>query len=108
MEKGDEHAVLVWNTMLYQTVKAIGEMAAVLSGKVDAVILTGGLVRYPDLVDYISSHCSFIAPIVTYPGELEQEAMARAVCDVLEGKAESKSYVPRDVFTGFDWDDKVY
>ncbi len=108
VEKGDEHAVLVWKAMLYQIVKAVGEMAAVLSGKVDAVILTGGLVRYPDLVDYITSHCSFIAPVVTYPGELEQEAMARAVCDVLEGKSEAKRYVPKDVFTGFGWDEEVY
>ncbi len=108
VEKGDKKASLIWEAMLYQTVKAIGEMAAVLSGKVDAVILTGGLVRYTSLVEYITSHCSFIAPVVTYPGEVEQEAMAYAVCDYLEGKTEVKKYIPEDVFTSFEWDETVY
>lgn len=106
--KGDRKASLIWEAMLYQTVKAIGEMAAVLSGKVDAVILTGGLVRYPSLVEYITSHCSFIAPVVTYPGEVEQEAMAYAVCDYLEGKTDVKKYIPEDVFTSFEWDERAY
>lgn len=106
--KGDKKASLIWEAMLYQTVKAIGEMAAVLSGRVDAVILTGGLVRYPSLVDYISSHVSFIAPVVTYPGEVEQEALAYGVCDYLEGKADAREYIPGDVFTSFEWDKEVY
>ena len=43
-ENGDEHATLVWDAMVYQIAKAIGSMACVLSGKVDAILLTGGLV----------------------------------------------------------------
>ena len=108
IEDGDRKACLIWEAMLYQTAKAIGEMAAVLSGKVDAIILTGGLVRYSEIVDYITEHCSFIAPVTVYPGEVEQEAMAWAVCDMEEGKTEAHTYVPEDVFTGFEWDGKVY
>ncbi len=108
VKSGDRHASLVWESMLYQTVQSIGAMAAVLSGKVDAVILTGGLVRYSEIVDYIKAHCSFIAEIAVYPGEVEQEAMARAVSDALEGKTKPQTYIPRDVFNGFEWDDKVY
>lgn len=108
VKSGDRHALLVWESMLYQTAQSIGAMAAVLSGKVDAVILTGGLTRYPEIVDYITSHCSFIAPVAVYPGEVEQEAMAWAVCDALEGKTKAQKYIPRDVFTRFEWDDIVY
>lgn len=108
VEKNDERAVLIWNAMLYSTVKSIGEMAAVLSGKVDAILLTGGLVRYTDLVDYIKDHCSFIAPVFTYPGELEMEALAWGVCDYLEGKTECRRYISEDVFKGFPWDEKIY
>ncbi len=103
-EEGNEEAKLVWEAMLYQICKAIGSMAAALSGKVNNIILTGGLVRYPSLVEYITSHCSFIAPVVTYPGEIEQEALAFAVCDWIDGKEEAHKYIPRDVFEGFDWD----
>ncbi len=108
MKEGDKHATLVWNTMLYQTSKAIGEMAVVLSGKVDNIILTGGLVRYKEVVDYITEHTSFIAPIALYPGEVEQEAMAWAVMDYIEGKTDVKKYIPKDVFNGFYWDDIIY
>lgn len=108
MKAKDPQAALVWEAMLYQISKCIGQMATVLKGKVDNIILTGGLVRYHEIVDYISDHCSFIAPIVTYPGEVEQEAMAWAVCDYLEGKIKPKTYVSHDVFEGFPWDKIVY
>ncbi len=103
----DSEAMLVWHAMLYQISKCIGQMATVLSGKVEAIILTGGLVRYQEIVDYITEHCSFIAPIATYPGEVEQEAMAWAVCDYLEGKVQPKKYIPEDVFTGFPWAETI-
>lgn len=108
IQEQDTEAKLIWQAMLYQISKSIGEMAAVLKGKVDNIILTGGLVRYHEIVDYIAEHCSFIAPIVSYPGEVEQIAMAWAVCDYLEGKSQPKTYIPHDVFEGFTWDTTVY
>lgn len=104
----DPEATLVWQAILYQISKCIGEMAAVLKGNVNNIILTGGLVRYQEIIDYITEHCSFIAPIVTYPGEVEQQAMAWAVCDYLEGKTQPKTYIAHDVFEGFPWDSQVY
>ena len=103
MEDGDEHATLVWKAMCYQTAKAIGEMACVLEGKVNAIILTGGLVRYQDVVDYMKQHCGWIAPFVLYPGELEQQAFARAAYEVATGQCKANTYVPEDVFKGFSW-----
>lgn len=104
VESGDRKAALVWNAMIYQIAKAIGEMATVLEGDVDAIILTGGLVRFRDIIEGIEKRCSFIAPIAVYPGEVEQEAMAYSVLDVLEGKAEAFDYTGHPVFDGFGFE----
>lgn len=101
---GDEKATLVWNAMIYQLCKAIGEMATVLYGKVDAILLTGGLVRFQDIVDGVTERCSFIAPISVYPGEVEQEVMAQSVLSVLQGEAQAFRYTGRPVFSGFAFD----
>ncbi len=97
MLSGDKDAALVWNSMIYQICKMIGEMAVVLRGRVDAILLTGGLVRFPDIVDGIRDHCSFIADIFCYPGEMEQEALAAGVNRVLSGKETPLEYSGEDV-----------
>lgn len=101
VEENDPKAVLVWNTMIYQCCKDIGAMSAVLEGKVDGILLTGGLVRYADIVDGIRRRCSWIAPITVYPGEMEQEAMAYAVLKVLHGETAAIRYSGRPVWEGF-------
>ena len=101
VEKGDRKATLVWNTMIYQTCKLIGEMGAVLSGKVDAILITGGLVRFADVVDGVKERCGFIAPVSAYPGEMEQEALAIPALGVLRGEIEPHVYSGRDVWDGF-------
>ncbi|MBQ7093308.1 MAG: butyrate kinase, partial [Clostridia bacterium] len=85
VEENDPLAVLVWNTMIYQCCKQIGAMSVVLEGKVDGIILTGGLVRYNDIVEGVKQRCGWIAPITVYPGEMEQHAMAYYVLKVLHG-----------------------
>ena len=102
IEKGDRAATLVWNTMIYQICKLIGEMAVVLCGKVDGILLTGGLVRFTDIVEGIKAHCGFIAPISTYPGEMEQEALALHALKVLRGECVPHTYSGRDVWQGFE------
>ena len=102
VEQGDKKAVLVWNTMIYQICKSIGEMSAVLSGKVDAILLTGGLMRFDDIAAGIRERCGWIAPIYVYPGELEQEAFALSVLKVLRGQAQPRVYSGRPVWQGFD------
>ena len=105
-EAGDPHAALVWNALIYQTAKAIGEMATVLYGKVDAILLTGGLLRFHDIADGIRERCGFIAPIFEYPGEAEQEALAHAALRVLKGEEEAYIYSGAPVWNGFPWDKK--
>ena len=102
VEKGDRKATLVWNTLIYQISKTIGEMATVLCGKVDGILLTGGLVRFADIVEGVKSRCGFIAPVSVYPGEMEQEALALPALEVLRGKREARAYTGRDVWQGFE------
>ncbi len=101
VEQGDRKATLVWNTMIYQICKHIGAMSAVLSGKVDAILLTGGLMRFEDITEGIRQRCGWIAPIQVYPGEMEQEAMAFPVLKVLRGQATAMTYSGKNVWQGF-------
>ena len=102
--EGDGHAVLVWNAMIYQICKSVGAMAAVLGGRVDAILLTGGLVRFDDIVDGITKRCGWIAPVCVYKGEVEQEELCGEVLKVLRGTAKAGRYTGRPVFRGFSWD----
>ena len=101
VDKGDRKATLVWNTMIYQVCKMIGEMGAVLCGKVDAILLTGGFMRFADVIDGIRTRCGFIAPVEVYPGEMEQEALALPALKVLRGEIEPLTYAGRNVWNGF-------
>ncbi|MBO4411128.1 MAG: butyrate kinase [Lachnospiraceae bacterium] len=102
VDAGDPKASLVWNTMIYQIAKMIGEMAAVLCGKVDGILLTGGLLRFEDIRKGIEKYCGFIAPVSVYPGEMEQEALALPVLKVLRGEAEAITYSGKPVWDGFE------
>jgi butyrate kinase len=102
-DEGDEYAKLVWNTMIYQIVKGIGSMAAVLHGKVDGILLGGGMVYSEDLVKQIKEACEFIAPVTAYPGEFEMEAMASGAARALDGTEEVKRYTGVKNFLGFDF-----
>lgn len=104
VEAGDEKAALVWNTMIYQIGKQIGAMAAVLHGSVDGILLTGGLVRFADIVENLKTMCGWIAPISVYPGEMEQEALALSVLKVLRGEDRARSYTGRPVWDGFSFE----
>lgn len=57
VDAGDKKAVTVWNAMIYQLCKSIGGMAAVLEGKVDGILLTGGLMRYDDILKGVEQRC---------------------------------------------------
>ena len=62
IEKGDQRAKKVLDAMCYNIVKQIGAMAGALSGKVQAILLTGGIAYNEPVVEYIREHCGFIAP----------------------------------------------
>ena len=103
-EHGDEKARMIWDAMLYNVCKLIGAMSAVLKGQVDAILLTGGLLRFADVAETVRDRCGWIAPVAVYPGEMEQEALAGAVLRVLSGEEKAHTYAGRPVWTGFDWE----
>lgn len=89
---GDQTAKVVWEAMCYQISKEIGQMATVLQGQVDAIILTGGLAYSESLTQYVTSHVSFLAQVFIYPGEDELQALAEGAVRVLKGEEEIKIY----------------
>ena len=101
VEAGDEAASLVWNAMIYNICKLVGEMSVVLAGKVDGILLTGGLVRFADIVKGIEARCGWIAPISVYPGEMEQDALALSVLRALRGEGRILRYTGKPVWNGF-------
>ena len=93
---GDEDARLIWDALGYNIVKYIGQMATVLKGDVDGIILTGRYTRFDSLMDYIREYVGWIAPVYIYENEVEHEAMASGVLRVLRGEEEAKEYKGKD------------
>ncbi|WP_319227727.1 butyrate kinase [Draconibacterium orientale] len=94
VEKGDEKAKLVQEALFYQVAKMIGEMAVVLEGKVDGILLTGGLAYDKQLETYIRNRTAFISEVFVYPGEDELEALAMNAFRVANGEIEAREYNP--------------
>jgi butyrate kinase len=84
IQTGDEKANLIFDALVKQTVKWIGAMIALVKGKSDAVILTGGMMNSKLLTDAICAHIKPIAEVRLYPGEFEMEALAEGVLRVLK------------------------
>jgi butyrate kinase len=90
IDAGDSEAAAVYDAMIYQIAKEAGAMAAVLCGRVDAVLLTGGMAYSQRMVERLSSYIEWIAPITVYPGEDELLALAEGVFRVLDGEEPAK------------------
>lgn len=91
-KSGNEKAMFYQEALFYQVAKTIGEMAVVLNGKVDAILLTGGMAFNAGFEMYIKKKAGFIAPIYSYPGEDELEALAMNALRVARGEVEPKEY----------------
>jgi len=83
---GDQQAAAVFEAMIYQIAKEAGAMAAVLEGKVDAVLVTGGMAHSERVVARLRGYMEWIAPLKIYPGEDELRALAEGVFRVLDGE----------------------
>ena len=92
IEAGNKEAKLVYDAMAYQVAKEIGSASAVLSGKVDAIVLTGGLAYGKDFVQSITNRVNWIADCIIHPGENELQALAEGALRVLRGEEEVKIY----------------
>ena len=92
INEGNEEAKLVHDAMTYQIAKGIGELATVVSGKVDAIILTGGI-SYSNLItDNIRKRVEFISEVCVIPGENELESLSQGILRVLNKEEEARIY----------------
>ncbi len=91
-EAGDQDAYMAREAFLFQVAKDIGSMACVLSGKVDQIIVTGGIAYNPYVVDVLKERAGFIAPFTVYPGEDELLALAQGGLRVLKGEEKAMEY----------------
>jgi len=92
IKQGDNKAELIYRAMAYQISREIGACASVLKGKIDAIVISGGLARDEGLIQQISGRVQWIAQIVVFPGEKEMEALALGAHRVLQKKEMAKEY----------------
>ena len=92
IKNGDEHAKAIVDAMLYHVAKNIAAEGAVLCGQIDAILLTGGLAHSDYVVSELRRRIGFLAPVYTFPGEDEMEALALNALAVLQGRREAKVY----------------
>lgn len=95
IQAGDSLAREVREAMAYQTAKEIGAMAAVLRGRVDAVVLTGGLMHDRELTRLIAERVDFLGPVLIHAGEDEMSALAQAAARALADPDGVLAYPPR-------------
>ena len=92
VQAGDKEAKLVADAMIYHIAKAIAEKGAVLCGKIDAIILTGGIAYWQYLVDELKKRIDWMAPVHVYPGEDEMSALAANAAAALNEEIEVMKY----------------
>lgn len=91
-DAGDENAKIILEAFIYQISKDIAAMSAVFCGKLDRIILTGGMAHSQRMVEAIRERVGFIAPLKIVPGEEEMRALALGTLRVLDGTERAKSY----------------
>ena len=89
---GDENAKLVYEAMAVNTAKSIGRLAPVAKGKIDAIILTGGIAYSEMFTGLIIPMVDWIAPVTVMPGENEMQSLAEGVLRVLRGEETARFY----------------
>lgn len=93
INEGDEKAKLIHDAMTYQIAKGIGELATVVEGKVDAIILTGGIAYSDMITSNIKRRVSFISKVEIMPGENELESLSLGTLRVLTGEEKAREYI---------------
>jgi butyrate kinase len=92
IDSGDQKAKLIYEAMVYQIAKEIGAMATTLSGKVDVIVLTGGIANSERLINMIKQRVDFLSKVLVFPGEDEMEALTLGALRVLTGEEKEKEY----------------
>jgi len=94
VKDGDKEAELIYKAMAYQISKDVGAMGTVLNGKIDAIILTGGVAYDKMFIGWLKERISFVSTnVIVYPGEDEMKALSENVYYAKQGEQEIKEYV---------------
>lgn len=101
IEEGDEWAKVVYDAMAYQVAKYIGAFAAALKGKVDGIVLTGGVSNDPYFTGYVRERVEWIAPVKIYGGDFEMDALASGAIRALEGTEDVMTFTGEPSWKGF-------
>lgn len=92
IQGGDERAQIIFEAMAYQVAKEIGACAAVLKGKVDGIVLSGGLTYDDEFISLIRERVSWIGRLFISQGEKEMQALALGALRILRGTEAPKTY----------------
>jgi butyrate kinase len=92
VQDGNKDADLYRRAFIFQVSKDIGSMACVLAGKIDQIIITGGIAYDKVVVDGLKEHCGFLAPVTVYPGEDELLALVQGGLRVVNGVEKALEY----------------
>ena len=92
IDAGDAKAKEVMDAFIFQVSKNVGAMATVLKGKVDQIIITGGIAYNERVTTAIKERVGFIAPVTLYPGEDELLALAQGALRVMNGEEKPQEY----------------
>lgn len=97
INNGDENAKIILEAMTYQIAKGIGELSTVLEGKVDAIVITGGIAYSNRVTSLIKKRVEFIGTVEIMPGENEMESLSLGTLRVLRGEEEAREYTEKNV-----------
>lgn len=94
MEEGDQRAALVLEAMCHNVAKNIGKLAVVVRGRVDHIVITGGLAHSETFNGWIRERVEFLAPVSVIAGENEMNSLALGALRVLRGQETAREYEP--------------
>lgn len=92
IKAGDKHAEVVVSAMIWHIAKNIAAEGAVLYGKVDAILLTGGMAKCDYIIERLKRRINYLAPIHVYPGQDEMKALTENALAVLRGERAARDY----------------
>lgn len=90
---GDKEAELIYRAMAYQVSRAIGSLAPVVKGRVDYIVLTGGIAHSEMFTGWIKEQVAYLAPVKIMPGEHEMASLALGILRVLRGEEKAREYI---------------
>ncbi|MDW7669114.1 MAG: butyrate kinase [Bacillota bacterium] len=93
IEEGNSRAELVYEAMAYQIAKGVGQLSTVLKGKMDAIVITGGMAYSEKLIKLIKERIDFLGNIIVMPGENEMKSLTLGTLRVLKGEEKAKEFL---------------